>query len=299
MNLVVSENIDLPNLFRLAEALLQAPGIIPAHFRTAGQVVAVVLAGRELGIPPMASLRTVNIVQGRVVLDAALQLGLMIARGVKHCWQKDGTDGEAVLVLERPGVPPHTSRYTLAMATQARLTGKDNWQKHPDAMLRARAVSAAGRAYMPDVLAGVYVPGELDDDAPAAVAPAPRTLEVVQPPPASASSQPPEAAAALPEDSAEALAASLYAVTSRPAFGLLRDKARLKKPGMTRDEQLLVKAGLDFAEKRLLELEQADEDRRAEAEAAEAALADKVDQALGGVPPPQTESTLSQEGSAQ
>jgi hypothetical protein len=165
------------------------------------------------------------------------------------------------------------------MATQARLTGKDNWQKHPDAMLRARAVSAAGRAYMPDVLAGVYVPGELDDDAPAAVAPAPRTLEVVQPPP-KPSAPPPEATPALPEDSAEALAASLYAVTSRPAFGLLRDKARLKKPGMTREEQLLVKAGLDFAEKRLLELEQADEDRRAEAEAAEAALADKVDQAL-------------------
>ena len=49
---------------------------------------------------------------------------------------------------------------------------------------------------------------------------------------------------------------------------------------MNRDEQLAVKAALEHAEKRLAEAEAGLEQDRKEAEAAEAALAAKVDEAL-------------------
>lgn len=159
---------DIADLFRLAEALLQATGFLPEHLRTAGAVVAVILAGRELGIPPMASLRSLALVKGKVVIAADQQIALMKARGAKVRWVKDGTDGlEAVLEVTPPGhKEPQVSRYTWEMATRAGLTGSGTWQKHPASMLRARAASAAGKAIMPDVLSGCYVPGELDDVAP-------------------------------------------------------------------------------------------------------------------------------------
>jgi hypothetical protein len=125
----------------------------------------VILAGRELGIPPMASLRSLALVKGKVVIAADQQIALMKARGAKVRWVKDGTDGlEAVLEVTPPGhKEPQVSRYTWEMATRAGLTGSGTWQKHPASMLRARAASAAGKAIMPDVLSGCYVPGELDD----------------------------------------------------------------------------------------------------------------------------------------
>lgn len=170
---------ELPAIFQLARALKQAQGFLPQHIKNEGEIVAVVLAGRELGIPPMAAIRGIKLVKGNVTLDAALQLALMARAGCKYEWLKDGTDGEAVLKLQRPGQAPYESRYTTAMAKTAGLDG-DNWRKHTAAMLRARCVTGAGKAYMPDVLAGVYLPDELpQDEAPVrAVKPA-RSLDDV------------------------------------------------------------------------------------------------------------------------
>lgn len=161
---------DLPSLFRLAEALSQAPGFIPSHLKSVGEIVAVILAGRELGLPPMASMRSIALIRGKVILDASMQLALMVRAGAKVKWLRDGTDGQvAELQVTRQGHEPYVSRYTLEMAQRAGLTGNDTWRKHTAAMLRARCVSAAGKAYMPDVLSGCYVPGELGDDTQAVV----------------------------------------------------------------------------------------------------------------------------------
>jgi hypothetical protein len=167
---------DIADLFRLAEALLQASGFLPAHLKTAGAVVAVILAGRELGIPPMSSLRSISLIQGKVIIAADQQRSLMRARGAKLRWVKDGTDClEAVLEVTLPGESePHYARYTWAMAECAGLVGKDTWRKHPAEMLRARASSVAGKQIMPEALSGCYVPGELDDIAPEPQAHLPR-----------------------------------------------------------------------------------------------------------------------------
>lgn len=153
---------ELPAMFQLAKALMGARGFVPKHLDSEGAIVACILAGRELGIPPMLSLRTINVIDGKVSLSAELQLALMKRAGVRHSWTT-ATDTEAVLVLTRQGDEPHTQRYTWEDAKRAGLTGKNNWRNHPAAMLRARCVSAAATAYAPDVLGGVYDPDELEE----------------------------------------------------------------------------------------------------------------------------------------
>ena len=154
---------ELPAIFQLASALSRAGGFLPAHLKSEGELVAVILAGRELGIQPMASIRGIRLIQGQVALDATLQLGLMVRVGCKVRWLEDGSSGSAALELTRPGHDPHVSRFSLKDAERAGLVKSGgNWSKYPSAMLRARCVSSAGKAYCPDVLAGVYLPDELD-----------------------------------------------------------------------------------------------------------------------------------------
>lgn len=153
---------ELPQIFKLASALKQAGGFLPAHIRNEGELVAIILAGRELGISPMASLRSINLIKGRVTLAADMQLALMMRAGASVKWLSDGSNGIAQLQLKRPNQDTHTQTFTMEDAKTAQLTGGENWRKYPAAMLRARCVSAASKAYFPDVLSGVYTPEEME-----------------------------------------------------------------------------------------------------------------------------------------
>lgn len=160
-----THDLSMQELFRLAEMLCDTQGFLPPHIRTPGEAMAVMMTGRELGLQPMASLRLIKLVKGNVTTDAAGQLGLMQSRGhAKIKWLKDGSDGEAVLWIKRPDDEPFESRYTTEMARTAGLLSNGTWQKHGPAMLRARCVTAAGKAYMADVMAGIYLPGEIEAD---------------------------------------------------------------------------------------------------------------------------------------
>jgi hypothetical protein len=155
---------ELPAIFQLAKELTQARGFIPSHLKTTGEIAAVILAGRELGLPPMTSLRSVYLVNGKVGLDASMQLALMKRAGIRHEWLADGSDCKvARLKLERPGEAPYEQVYSIDDAKRAGLANSGTWQKHTPAMLRARCVSSAARAYAPDVLSGVYSPDEIEE----------------------------------------------------------------------------------------------------------------------------------------
>jgi len=157
---VVSE---LPQIFALASKLMQARGFIPQHLKTEGEVAAAIIAGRELGLQPMTALRSIYLVNGKVGLSADMQLALMKRAGIRHEWIADGSDCKAArLKLERNGDRPYIQSYTIEDADRAGLLRNPTWKAHTPAMLRARCVSSAGRAYAPDVLSGVYVPEELE-----------------------------------------------------------------------------------------------------------------------------------------
>jgi hypothetical protein len=154
-------------------------GFLPESIKTPGQALAIVAAGRELGLGVMQSLRGLNIIKGKITLSASTQLALLIRAGIKFRWIEQ-TDKAAEIEFSRAGMEPAKFRFTIEDAQRAGLQG-DNWKKYPGNMLRARAISNGARAYAPDVLDGVYDPAELSADGPPLSPQMVGTVEVHEP----------------------------------------------------------------------------------------------------------------------
>ena len=153
---------SLADVLKLADTLAQARGgFIPDHFKNSAQVAAVILAGRELGVGPMAALRSFYLVNGKLGMDASFVSGRMLAHGIALEWLRDDDECASVR-LSRAGMPPYVSTFSRADAERAGLWGSATWRKYPRAMLRARAITAGARAYAADAFSGsVYTPDEL------------------------------------------------------------------------------------------------------------------------------------------
>lgn len=154
----------------VAQHLAKARGFVPDHYAGKPEaILAAIAMGSELGLGPMQSLRSIYVVNGRPTLSADLMLALAIRAGVKVQWLEQSAKAARVW-LTRDGFEPHEHAFTMAEADAAGLTRKGGpWKQYPAAMLRARCVSSALRAFCPDVLgAGVYVEGELGEQQPSA-----------------------------------------------------------------------------------------------------------------------------------
>lgn len=148
---------------------LSRTGFFPKAIAGPEQAMAIILAGKDLGLSQMQSLRSISIIEGKISINADAQLGLMLAAGIKFKWTEKSAK-RAACHVEREGQEPDDFEFTMEDATLARLTGDrggktSNYKLYPAAMLRARCVSIVGRAYCPDILAGVYLRAELDEQA--------------------------------------------------------------------------------------------------------------------------------------
>jgi hypothetical protein len=140
--------------------MLLKSGLLPKSVGSAEAAMFIILAGRDLGLSPVQSLRSINVIQGKVEVAADMQLGLFHRAGGKSHWVKL-TNEEAVLQLAAPWlIESHTESFTLEDAKRARLAG-DNWQKYPKAMLRSRAITAGLKSVGFDPTAGVFDYGEM------------------------------------------------------------------------------------------------------------------------------------------
>lgn len=152
---------ELPLVFQLAEKLVPT-GMLPTWIKQPGQAVAIILAGRELGMEPMRALRSLQMVQGKVVEAADSQLGRFKAAGGRATFARlDDTCAE--LHLTHPNGDEHTETFTIAQAKAAGLTGKDIWQKYPRAMLRSRVITAGLKSVGWDGTVGEYDPEEAEE----------------------------------------------------------------------------------------------------------------------------------------
>jgi hypothetical protein len=130
-------------------------------------VFVTIMAGAELGLPPMAALRGIFIVKGRPVLSADAMVGVVLGRGVaKYFSCVEEIPTTVTYETHREGAPhPQRCTWTLDDAKRAGLDG-DNWRKYPRAMLKARCKAALARDVYPDVLAGCYDEDEVREFAP-------------------------------------------------------------------------------------------------------------------------------------
>lgn len=174
----VSPPTDLDGVIRLGELLCRSGFFQDA--KEAGQAVTKILAGQEMGFPPIASMTGVYIVKGKVSLSANL-IAAAIKRSGRYtfrCAQGHPTSEECeITFFERASDGWNsigTSSFTIAEAHAANLhkewdkqanawKEKATWKNFPKNMLFARALSNGAKWFCPDIFGGpVYTPDELD-----------------------------------------------------------------------------------------------------------------------------------------
>ena len=142
--------------------------------------VVMMLTGASLGLPPVTALRGIHVVQGRAVLSSDLLVAVVLRSGQCDLWRPvEVTAERCTLETRRRGhSDPIRHTWTMEMARKASLTGKAGpWQQFPAAMLRARCSAELARMVYPDVLFGVYVEGEIDEEVAQPAQPAAITRE--------------------------------------------------------------------------------------------------------------------------
>lgn len=152
---------------QMAEALCES-GMLPKGLAKPAAALAVIVQGREFGLTAMQSLRSIHVIDGKPTFSADMMVALVHRSGLAEFFRCVETTGEiATFETKRKGEPTATRlSFTVADAKAAGLLGRGPWSKHRAEMLRARAKSHLARLVYPDVLAGVYSPGELGGDEP-------------------------------------------------------------------------------------------------------------------------------------
>lgn len=145
--------------------MLYKSQLLPKAIRSPEAAFAIIVAGAELGMPPMLALRGINLVDGKVVIAADLQLGAFKRAGGKAIFS-EFTDKRCTLQLVHPNGDTHIETFSMEDAKLAGLLGKDNWKKYPKAMLRSRVITAGLKSIGFEPVAGAYDPDEAAGFAP-------------------------------------------------------------------------------------------------------------------------------------
>lgn len=148
----------------LAERMVDT-AFCPAQFKGKPvEAAAAVLAGAEVGLSPLAALRSFDIIQG-VAAPRALTLRAIAQAAGCHFQTVEESDRKVVMRARRPGGEWETVTWTIERAQRLKLTGKDNWSKQPQAMLVARATAELARRVAADRILGLgYAAEEVDED---------------------------------------------------------------------------------------------------------------------------------------
>lgn len=164
--IAISHEMDLRDLGQI----LAASGYFQES-KQAAQAIVKVLAGAELGFPPIASMNGIHIINGKTSMSANM-MAAAIKRSGRYNYRVAKLDeqGAEIVFLEKSGGDWHEigrSLFSLADANKAGLTtGKNGhmWAKWFRNMAFARAMSNGAKWYCPDVFGGmpVYTPEELD-----------------------------------------------------------------------------------------------------------------------------------------
>lgn len=117
--------------------------------------------GWELGLTPMASLRTIYVVNGTPTCSGEAMLALIRRSGLCTKLEIKGDDKQATVKMERSNSDTYTATFTIDDANRAGLTGKQVWKHYPAKMLKWRAVSECAKFLFGDIIGGLYTVEEI------------------------------------------------------------------------------------------------------------------------------------------
>lgn len=125
-----------------------------------------ILAGRELGFSPFASITGVYIVKGKPSLSANLMASAIVRAGYRYQVLELTNDICRIEFFDSKERPLGVSSFTMKDAHAAGITGNETWKKYSRNMLFARAMSNGSRWFCAGAFGGgpVYTPEELGAD---------------------------------------------------------------------------------------------------------------------------------------
>lgn len=150
--------------YTVAQRLVES-SFVPASFRGKPiEACAAILAGVEVGLSPMAALRSFDVIQGQAA-PRAITLRAVVQSHGHEMILLESTETRCRMKGKRKGSDEWQAvTWTLDRAKALGLTGKDNWKKQPGAMLVARATSELARLIASDAILGIgYSAEEIAD----------------------------------------------------------------------------------------------------------------------------------------
>lgn len=162
--------------------ILSASNLLPrAYQKQPANVFTAMAMGEALGLKPIEAINSINVIQGKPALSAEL-MGAMVRRAghkLRITCTKNPPTATATLIRRDDPDAPFTVTWDEKAATRAGLwMSSSSWQKYPDQMMRARAITEVCRMGAADALSGfVYTAEELGGEPQDVFSPSP----IVQP----------------------------------------------------------------------------------------------------------------------
>jgi len=159
---------NLEDVYSIADTMIKS-GLFK-DVRQMQQAAVKIIAGRELGVGPFASMKNIYIIEGQTTISSNL-IAAKVKSNPKYDYRiKELNDNGCVIAFYEwnNGEADHLgdSKFDHQDAIKAGLANKTNWQRYPRNMYFSRAISNGVKFYCPDVFYGmtVYTPEEIDDD---------------------------------------------------------------------------------------------------------------------------------------
>jgi len=152
----IISNEQVSSLERIA-AIIAKSGM--GGFKTPEQATVAMLLALAEGIPLGRVIHEYHVISGRLSLRSECMLARFQRAGgtIKYI---EHTDTCVSVTATHPKGGALTVTWTLERARKAGLTSNPTWQKHPAAMLTARAIAEAVRAVYPACLSGIITEDE-------------------------------------------------------------------------------------------------------------------------------------------
>lgn len=174
--LIINESASVPKTMlmtprtieeavRFAE-LLSNSDMVPRDFKgKAGNILAAIQMGAELGLSPMQALQNIAVVNGRPCLWGDALLALVKRSNLLEYIEETDDGNVATCRTKRRGEPIEVLRtFSMEEAEYAGLTKKESpWKAYPKRMRQMRARAFCLRDAYPDVLKGISVAEEAQD----------------------------------------------------------------------------------------------------------------------------------------
>lgn len=151
--------IDLEKSKKLCEQLMKTP-----HYSKLGEVgiFTIIQKAKSTGLNVIEALNGgMYFVNGKVELTSNTMNYLIRAKG--HSITKDSRSDKNVCILHGKRIDNGDTWTSSFSIEEAKMAGiyKNAWEKYPQRMLFARALSILARELFPDVIKGCYVEGEI------------------------------------------------------------------------------------------------------------------------------------------